>query len=61
MVVGDYAKYVRYDLVPERIQEQLLDLKKYPGETRHFTHEPGSADLLKDLRRQFDEVWFPKQ
>jgi arylsulfatase A-like enzyme len=61
MVVGDYAKYVRYDLVPERIQEQLLDLKKDPGETRHFTHDPGSADLLKDLRRQFDEVWFPKQ
>jgi len=59
MVVGDQAKYIRYDMVKDQIQEQLLDLKEDPGETRHFTDDPKSAELLGRLRRSFEKDWFP--
>jgi len=59
MVVGDREKYVRYDMIKDRVQEQLLDLKLDPGETRHFTDDPKHASTLKRLRREFDTRWFP--
>lgn len=30
-VIGDHAKYIRYDVVNDKIREQLLDLKNDPG------------------------------
>ena len=57
MVVGDRVKYVRYDFAGK--EEQLLDLKKDPGETRHFADDPDYAEVLKKLRKAFDEEWFP--
>ena len=57
MVVGDRVKYIRYDMGAE--QEQLLDLRKDPGETRHFTNDPAYADILKRLRASYDKEWFP--
>ncbi len=59
MVVGERVKYIRYDMVKDRVQEQLLDLKLAPGEMRHFTDDPKHAETLRQLRREFDERWFP--
>jgi choline-sulfatase len=56
-VIGDRVKYIRYDLHQE--QEQLLDLKADPGEPRHFTNDPARAETLAELRKAFDEEWFP--
>ncbi|MCH9022013.1 MAG: sulfatase-like hydrolase/transferase [Planctomycetes bacterium] len=56
MVVGDGIKYIKYDFVME--QEQLLDLRKDPGETRHFTNDPKYAGILKKMRKSFNEEWF---
>jgi len=56
-VIGDRVKYIRYDFVQE--QEQLLDLRLDPGETRHFTNDPAHAEMLAELRKAFDEEWFP--
>ena len=57
MVVGDRVKYIRYDF--GKVQEQLLDLKMDPGETRHFTDDPEYAGLLKRLHASYDKEWFP--
>ena len=57
MVVGDRVKYIRYDL--GKVQQQLLDLKKDPGETRHFTDDSEYAKLLERLRTSYDKEWFP--
>ena len=57
MVVGDRVKYIRYDVGKE--QEQLLDLRRDPGETRHFTNDPACAQLLARLRAAYDKDWFP--
>jgi len=57
MVVGDGMKYIRYDTGKK--QEQLLDLRKDSGETRHFTDDPEHAAVLKELRTSFNEHWFP--
>ena len=56
MVVGDPYKYIRYDKGAE--QEQLLDLKTDPNETKHFTNDPGHADALDAMRKEF-RFWFP--
>ena len=50
-------KYIKYDV--GKVQEQLLDLKKDPGETRHFTDDPAYADVLKRLRSSYENEWFP--
>jgi choline-sulfatase len=56
MVVGDKCKLIKYDAAgPE---EQLLDLKKDPLETKHFTNAPSHAKLLADMRKEFAR-WFP--
>jgi len=59
MVVGDRAKYIRYDV--GKPQGQLLDLRKDPGETRHFTADPEHAELLQELKTAFDKDWFPRE
>ncbi len=50
-------KYIRYDAVG--MEEQLLDLRKDPYETRHFTTDQGYAEKLEHLRNEFDTKWFP--
>lgn len=58
MVVSESGlKYIKYDAVG--IEEQLLDLKKDPLETRHFTNDPAYASSLKKLKSSFDKEWFP--
>ena len=57
MVVGDRVKYIRYDFAGR--QEQLLDLRKDPGEMRDFSADPEHAERLRTLRKSFDEEWFP--
>ena len=58
MVVDDSNhKYIKYDAVG--IEEQLLDLKSDPYETRHFTNHPKYSDILSKLRNQYAE-WFPE-
>ncbi|MDP6525008.1 MAG: sulfatase-like hydrolase/transferase [Kiritimatiellia bacterium] len=56
MVVGDKCKYIKYDAVGK--EEQLLDLKKDPLETKHFTSEESHADMLAMMRSEFSK-WFP--
>ncbi|MEN8201169.1 MAG: sulfatase-like hydrolase/transferase [Bacteroidota bacterium] len=59
MVVSeDRLKYIRYDA--EGMEEQLLDLTKDPYETRHFTPLHEYKDKLEELRKAFDEEWFPE-
>jgi choline-sulfatase len=58
MVVDqDQYKYIRYDAAGE--EEQLLDLKNDPHETRHFTNDPEYKSRLADLRNNFESEWFP--
>ncbi len=57
VVNSDGLKYIRYDAVG--IEEQLLDLKEDPYETKHFTADPGYRDGLETLRQSFDTEWFP--
>ncbi len=59
MVVSeDKLKYIKYDAAG--MEEQILDLNKDPYETRHFTHEPEYDDKLDELRKAFEEEWFPE-
>jgi len=58
MVVSESGlKYIKYDAVG--IEEQLLDLKKDPLETKHFTNDPAYAGRFKKLKSSFDKEWFP--
>jgi len=57
MVVGDRVKYIRYDFAGD--EEQLLDLRIDPGETRDFSNDPAHAAILQRLRAAFDNDWFP--
>ena len=58
MVVSeDKLKYIRYDT--EGIEEQLLDLNKDPYETKHFTHQAEYNKKLNEMRKQFNQEWFP--
>ncbi len=58
MVVSeDKLKYIRYDA--EGIEEQLLDLNKDPFETQHFTNDPEYAARFAELKKAFDNEWFP--
>ena len=61
MVVSqDGCKYMRYDMAGFD-EEQILDLKKDPWETRHFTDDPAYAKRLAALRKSYDEEWFPEK
>ena len=56
MVVSeDRLKFIRYDFVG--FEEQLLDLKNDPHETRHFTKEDGYAQKLAAMKEAYGE-WF---
>lgn len=58
MVVSeDGYKYVRYDAVG--FEERLMDLNKDPFEKTHFTKKTSHAEILSNLRKAFDEEWFP--
>jgi len=57
VVSEDKLKYIRYDAVG--IEERLHDLAKDPYETRHFTDDEDYAGSLDELRKIFDEEWFP--
>lgn len=58
MVVSkDKLKYIRYDAVEK--EERLLDLKKDPHETKYFTNNPKYKTKLNQLRKSFDNEWFP--
>lgn len=58
MVVSeDRLKYIKYDAVGT--EEQLLDLKKDPNETSHFTNVTGYREKLNSLRKIFTDEWFP--
>lgn len=57
VVHADGYKYVRYDAVG--IEERLMDISKDPYETTHFTNDSSHAVILNDLRKVFDEEWFP--
>lgn len=58
MVVSeDGYKYIRYDAVG--IEERLLDLNKDPFEKTHFTFKESHSKQLTNLRKVYDEEWFP--
>jgi len=56
VVRDDGLKYIRYDQGKD--EEQILDLRRDPHETRHFTDEPSHAKALAELRKSYDD-WFP--
>jgi choline-sulfatase len=49
-------KYMRYDV--DGIEEQLLNLKKDPFETTHFTYNTEFKDDLDRLRKIYNTEWF---
>jgi len=58
MVVSeDGYKYVNYDAVG--IEERLMDLNIDPFEKTHFTNKASHSKILSNLRKAFDEEWFP--
>lgn len=58
MVVSqDKFKYIKYDAVG--IEEQLLDLNRDPYETTQFTNDLKNHSKLIELRKSFEEEWFP--
>ena len=58
MVVSeDGYKYVRYDAVGD--EERLMDLNIDPFEKTHFTKDTSHAQILSNLRKAFEEEWFP--
>jgi hypothetical protein len=58
VIDSDKYKYIRYDFAGD--EEQLLDLNKYPQESKHYTNDPDYADKLTELRKQYD-YWFPSR
>ena len=59
VVDADGCKYIRYNLISEQIEEQLLDRKADPGEMRHFTKDASHASKLEELRNAYQTEWFP--
>lgn len=58
MVVSeDGYKYVKYDAVGD--EERLMDLNIDPFEKTHFTNKTSHVQTLSNLRKAFDEEWFP--
>jgi arylsulfatase A-like enzyme len=58
MVVSeDGYKYVNYDAVGT--EERLMDLNIDPFEKTHFTNKTSHSKILSNLRKAFDEEWFP--
>jgi len=49
-------KYIRYDAAG--FEEQLLNLREDPFETRHFTSDPAYAVKFEELRKSYEDEWF---
>jgi len=58
VVHEDGYKYVRYDAVGD--EERLMDLNTDPYEKTHFTNKESHAQILTELRKAFDNDWFPE-
>ncbi|GHU99503.1 hypothetical protein FACS1894159_03630 [Bacteroidia bacterium] len=58
VVAEDGLKYCRYTLAGIE-ENQLLDLKADPYETRQFASDAKYARRLKELREEFETKWFP--
>jgi choline-sulfatase len=58
VVQQDGLKYILYDMGTK--EEQALDLKSDPFETRHFTNDPEYATKIEELRSAYD-YWFAKK
>ena len=57
MVVDNKGfKYIRYDAAG--FEEQLLNLREDPFETRHFTNDPDYVVKLEELRKSYENEWF---
>jgi len=56
VVHEDGYKYIEYDL--EENEVQLLDLNLDPYETRHFTDSKEHQNILKQLEKEFEKIWF---
>ncbi len=57
MVVDmDGFKYIRYDAAG--FEEQLLNLKEDPFETKHFTKDSRYTERLNTLREVYEKEWF---
>mgnify|MGYP000527351685 CR=1 FL=1 len=56
VVHEDGYKFIRY--FGEENEEQLLDLNRDPYETKHFTNSPDHAEILAELRTNFETYWF---
>jgi len=62
MVVDNEGyKYIVYDFMPGKLEEQLLDLNKRPLESRQYAGDPAYNKKLESLRKAYRETWFPKQ
>jgi arylsulfatase A-like enzyme len=57
VVSSEGLKYIRYEYGEN--EEQLLDLRRDPYETTHFTKSAAHAVALTRLRSEFDTEWFP--
>lgn len=58
MVVSeDGYKYVNYDVIAA--EERLMDLNIDPFEKIHFTERSSHVEILSNLRKAFNEEWFP--
>jgi choline-sulfatase len=49
-------KYIRYDAVG--FEEQLLNLKEDPFETKHYTTDLKYREKLEKLKRSYENEWF---
>ena len=58
VVTEDGLKYCRYTKAGF-VENQLLDLKADPYETRQYGNDPKYAKKMKELEKEFETVWFP--
>ncbi|NHE56660.1 sulfatase family protein [Cyclobacterium plantarum] len=56
VIRDDGLKYIRYDAAG--FEERLMDLRKDPYETTHFTHDPAYREELEKIQTEFEESWF---
>ncbi|MGL1891406.1 MAG: sulfatase-like hydrolase/transferase [Spirochaetaceae bacterium] len=56
VIRSDGLKYIRYD--SQGMEEQLLDLKVDPGETKDFFTQSTYQIKLNEMRQSFENDWF---
>ncbi len=59
VINSDGLKYIRYNVVG--VEENLFDLKKDPYETVHCTNDVKYASKLEEMRKIYDQEWFPEK